>query len=1412
MIKKTSTTHRHNRIDVSGIRMEWKPRLGTCTFEGLPVAMMWVDTTLAGLMSGVQEMVGSARFALALQSEGRKSVESDWEVIRSFPDFPRGFRAIANIAAVAGWGEWKLVSMDVIKQECRFRVTNSWEGRYQRGLGVCWGSGMLAGKLAGYCTKLFGVNCWADQSAFNAKGDPFDEFFVHPSERSIEQEADNLLATDSATRADMTVAMRRLEAEIAERKRTNFQREAAINNLRQSEQNYRGLVDQASDGIFIVQEDGTCLDANTRGCQLLGYTREEIVKMNMFHLLLPEDLPTIPVHMRLIQTGKPIIAEWKLQKKDGSFIYAEVSGKKLEDGRLQGIVRDITQRKQIEQALRESEQRFRALFDNALVGMYRTTPTGRILLVNPAILHMLGYGSLAELAERNLETEGYEPEYPRSLFHEKMQREGNVIGLESKWKRKDGSTVFIRESATAVRDPDGKIIYYDGTVEDITDQKRMESALRQSESNYRTLMEQASDGIFIADADGNYTDVNSQGCRMLGYSREEILQLNLKDLLLAEDIAITPIRMVELRAGDAILSDRRMRRKDGSIIEVEISGKRLIDGRLQGIVRDITARKKIAEELKLSEWRYRMVTEMTTDYIFIVEVDQAGLLRLHWASESMSRITGRTVSDATSPDVWKQIIHPDDLPGFEVFVKNLLDIGESGILECRSFIGTGTERWIQITAQPRNGEHGAVRSIVGAISDITERKRAEEELRTSEKRFRHLFQYSAAGMVLVDAQMKFIRANDAFQEMLGFTEAELLGKTFNDVTFPDDRTIGAELARELIAGKREAFHLEKRYLRKNDTVVWGLVSSTLIRDSHGLPLHFVTQIQDITERKLAEAALRDSESRYRWLAENTSDVIWVLDLAKMRFRYVSPGVYRLRGYTAEEVMAQDAKLALTPESQIDIQSKIPVRTENYFKGVHGFYVDQIAQPCKDGTVVWTETVTQYMEDELSGQVIVLGVSRDITERKRLESQREEARERLRRYADEAATLNQLSRAVGSSLTLDAVIASALSGIQTTVKAEIVFLFLRNGEQLNLVGVAPESSRNRFGDIPEHRVGKCMCGLAVSLGRSLFSRNIFEDQRCTWEECKQAGFRSFAALPLWDADTIMGVIGLASDSERDFEGQAEYLDTIASTAAAGIRNAQLFEETKKAQEEILRLNEGLEQRVVDRTIQLTAANQEMEAFTYTVSHDLRAPLRAMDGFAAMLLEENENSFNAESRRMVGVIQRNARHMADLIDHLLTLTRLGRQRMDIAPINMGLMTQAAFDELVLVEDRGRIDFRVGALPDASGDATLIYQVLINLIDNAIKFSQKRDQARIEVTGTETAEEVIYSVRDNGAGFETQFASKLYGVFERLHHESDFKGMGVGLAIVHRLIERHGGRVWAEGTPDKGATFWFALPKPR
>ena len=253
-----------------------------------------------------------------------------------------------------------------------------------------------------------------------------------------------------------------------------------------------------------------------------------------------------------------------------------------------------------------------------------------------------------------------------------------------------------------------------------------------------------------------------------------------------------------------------------------------------------------------------------------------------------------------------------------------------------------------------------------------------------------------------------------------------------------------------------------------------------------------------------------------------------------------------------------------------------------------------------------------------------------------------------------------------------------------------------------------------------------------------------------------------------------------------------------------------EQKENLRQSELHKEEELKKLVAERTVKLESINKELESFSYSVSHDLRAPLRGLTGYAQLLSDRYGDKLETDGKRIVGILKVEAFKMGQLIDELLKFSRLSRQELNTSNINMNQLFRSVYKELKDMTPDRNIEFVIGDLPSSNGDEILIRQVVVNILSNAIKFSRNRDKAIIEVGYNNQNGEEVYYVKDNGAGFDMKYYNKLFGVFQRLHRQEEFEGTGVGLALVHRIIQRHGGRVWAEGKVDEGATFYFTLPK--
>ena len=455
-----------------------------------------------------------------------------------------------------------------------------------------------------------------------------------------------------------------------------------------------------------------------------------------------------------------------------------------------------------------------------------------------------------------------------------------------------------------------------------------------------------------------------------------------------------------------------------------------------------------------------------------------------------------------------------------------------------------------------------------------------------------------------------------------------------------------------------------------------------------------------------------------------------------------------------------------------------------------------------------ETLERRVTERTSElQKAINELGKEIGERRKAEDALKDSLGELSRKNRMEAIINAITGSVHGSVDLREVLSNAVKSIKENMPGvDYIGIFLVEGDNAVLTAYSgyPESVYEKIKLIPSP---KGLTWKTISEGRTTYCPDAGNDTTIG-PAGRELGTKSYISMPIrYDGKTV-GVININSLTEDAFDGEElGLLDTAAIQIEAAVHNANIVETLRETEKENRSLNEELGLRLEE----LTTVNNELEAFSYSVSHDLRAPLRAIDGFSRILLEDYSKILDEEGLRLFSVIRSNTLNMGQLIDDLLAFSRLGRQDVLPVEVNMSEMARHVFRELQ-PEDAGRtLKFTLNHLPSAYGDRAMIKQVMVNLISNAIKFTRnKGDEGAIEMTGHSNGRENVYCIRDNGIGFDMTYVDKLFGVFQRLHSQNEFEGTGVGLALVKRIVARHGGRVWAEGNVGEGAAFYFSLPK--
>jgi len=721
-----------------------------------------------------------------------------------------------------------------------------------------------------------------------------------------------------------------------------------------------------------------------------------------------------------------------------------------------------------------------------------------------------------------------------------------------------------------------------------------------------------------------------------------------------------------------------------------------------------------------------------------------------YLSEGWAQLIGAAPGETrTTLKALMALVHPDDLDAvLHLSLQAIKGLREEYVFEHRIRTAAGEWRWILSRGRVvERGTDGRALRLSGINIDIHARKTAEMALADSESRYRSLTALSQHTYWETDTDHRLTGAGDVSATVGALPLAEQIGKAFWDspATLPDEsgwRALRAKME------QREPFrHFEVSRRISGGGERHHVLSGEAHFDHGGRFLGYRGFSRDVTDRVIEARRARDAYEQLRAAIENLDEVVALTD-ADDRFVMVNRAFLAMSG-----VIAEFTQPGWTYEQYL----RAGMAAGNIV-GAIGREEEWIQE-----RMALRRSATQQMELQLSGgQWLLMRDQRlanggtitwglDISDRKRAE--------------EALATSEEHFRAVFER-----------SNAGIAMWAVDGLYIAANTAYCEFVGYAPEELIDKVhaGELrlPGDNEGFDLTGRMVRGEVAFTSR----DRR----------YRRRDGSDVWGRTTVAAVPGN--------DGMPQHFISVVIDIT----------EARQARERNERLNVELEERVAARTVELRSALKELDAFAYSVSHDLRAPVGAVSGLAHLLRTGEAPRLSDDGKRLLGMIEGNAERMVSLIEGLLRLSQLGRGAIRRVPVSMEELVREVLPDLA---GQTSAEIALDALPGCEGEPVILRQVWANLIGNALKYSRTRAAARVEI-GWDMAQKA-YFVRDNGVGFDMQYAGKLFGAFERLHGEAEFEGSGIGLAIVQRILERHGGRIWAEAAPDRGATFWFSVP---
>lgn len=982
----------------------------------------------------------------------------------------------------------------------------------------------------------------------------------------------------------------------------------------------------------------------------------------------------------------------------------------------------------------------------------------------------------------------------------------------------------------------------------------LQRTLREHETRYNVISHVATDAIYTLQitseqyiavdwATSDFARLLAQNLAALSTGAEP------SPLFHPDDVSSVVTHMKTLLEGREATSEFRICPQPGEVRWLRNDARPICDhssGRVLGIAgaaSDRTAQKQDEAALRQSEQRLHVLEE---NLLIVTETAGIGLAlvdtehRYRYTNEtykgylrkSGETLTGRLVADVLGPlyhDLLRQRLERA-LRG--EYVNEFLDVP----------IAPGVER--HYTAQLKLGAYQGEPVAVVVLNDITEIRRAEEQLRYLAR----LLNQVSDAIISTDLSFTIMSWNAAAEALYGWSAHETVGQPLGTIvpTFYPDNNAQHIRAQFLNEGRWRG---EVSQQRRDGSQLIILSSVSLVNDHAGTPIGAVAVNRDITERKRAEQALQRSNQRLQVLsdasrmfaelgsdyqallaqvAQHTAETLrasctirslsddaqWLDVIAlghvdptllKAMQALIQPERMPIDDRQPAAVAARSGQSLLIPAvDSAALPAIIPASQQPLLAIMAPHTI--LALPLRvHGRTIGCLTFARSAHDQPPFDEDDLTLAQDLADRAALAITDARLLQQVQRSANRLEHLRAIDQAIITERPLSEIAEAAAIHIGQLIPTVRVGVMLLNADEtftsLALLGNGtlqpPPAAR-----LPLMILGVALGSLLQGQMYNVSDVAALPEVPALIQANQDTRIRSFFQIPIMAEGTLIALLNVGADQPDMFSDEHfEIAREVANQLSIAIQQAHL-------RKEIERYAHELEDRVAARTAELIDANKELEAFSYSISHDLRAPLRSIDGFSRILLEDYAQDIPAEAQRYFNLVRDNAQRMGVLINDLLAFSRLGRQPLTMRTVNVALLVRQCFNELRDEQAGRQIELTIGDLPDCQGDVMLLKQVWTNLIANALKYTRRRDPAVIAIGRHEENGITVYWIKDNGAGFDMRYADKLFGVFQRLHRAEEYEGTGVGLAIVQRIVHRHGGRIWADAAVDQGATFYVTL----